>query len=127
MATLSLTVKNPDEVLHTTNASLLPLPENLGIEDCPSIDRLPRMALVDHVGATNEVAAVFMSSEYVRLISTPPGAKAVDVKFDQLSITRPVSGSRPMNSLSAASRAFAPEVRPCGFVHAGMMNGPFHV
>src|SRR6516165_6011012 len=77
----------------------------------------------DQVGGV----AVAMSSENVTEISTPPGAKAVDVKFDQLIITRPVSGSTSANSLSAASRAFAPLSRPCGFVADGISKGPVHV
>src|SRR5215510_11528638 len=70
-----------------------------------------------------------MLSENVAEISTPPGANAVDVKFDQLNITRPVSGSTSANSLSAASRAFAaaPVSSPCGLVADGISNGPDHV
>src|SRR6516165_8747278 len=79
----------------------------------------------DQVGGV----AVAMSSENVTEISTPPGAKAVDVKLDQLIITRPVSGSTSANSLSAASRAFAadPVSKPCGLVAVGISNGPDQV
>ena len=73
-----------------------------------------------------------MSSENVVEISTPPAAKVVVVKFDQLMSTRvarPVTGSyaTSANSLSAASRAFAPFSKPCGFVAVVTSNGPCQV
>src|SRR2546421_12067297 len=67
-----------------------------------------------------------MLSEYVVEISTPPAATGV--KFDQLMITRPVSGSTSTNSLSAASRG-APvvvETRPFGFGAGPPSDGPCH-
>jgi len=60
--------------------------------------------------------------------STPPAAKAGDVKFDHERITRPVSGSTAANSLSAVSRAFAPALNnPCGLVAVGISKGPSQV
>ena len=67
-----------------------------------------------------------MLSEYVVEISTPPAATGV--KFDQLMITRLVSGSTSTNSLSAASRGEpAALTRPFGFVAGVTSNGPCHV
>ena len=59
-------------------------------------------------------------------ISTPPGEKGV--KFDQLTRTRPVSGSASMNSLSAASRGLpVPLTAPCGLLTGPMTKGPCQV
>src|SRR5881396_2035768 len=67
-----------------------------------------------------------MLSENVVEISTPPGAAGV--KLDQLMITRPVSGSTSMNSLSASSTGDPfTSTSPCGFVTGVTSNGPTHV
>src|SRR5262249_1189698 len=81
------------------------------------------MFLADHVGGV----ALVMLSENVVEISTPPAAKVVEVKFDHDIITRPVSGSTSATSLSAASNALPPLVRPCGLVAGPISYGPCHV
>src|SRR4029079_3074411 len=79
------------------------------------------MAPVDHVGG---LPAFALSENDVR-ISTPPGAAGV--KLDQLMISRPVSGSTSMNSLSAASAGSLSSTMPFGFVAAVTSHGPCHV
>src|SRR6187200_2300606 len=79
------------------------------------------MAPVDHVGGLADFA---LSVNDVR-ISTPPGAAGV--KFDQLTISRPVSGSTSMNSLSAASAGSSSSTMPFGLVAAVISNGPCQV
>src|SRR5690349_8044330 len=76
MAMRSPTPVNVKDVLQTMYASLLPLPAKRGFEDWPSPAAAPTINLLDHVGATAVAAAVAISSEYTRLISTPPGANA---------------------------------------------------
>src|SRR6185295_115140 len=99
-----------------------PFPANLGTEPCPSTEVPATVFLTDHVGGV----AVNISSEKVVEICTPPGAAGV--KFDQLIITRPVSGSTSANSLSAASRGAPPLVSsPFGLVAGITSNGPVQV
>ena len=76
------------------------------------------IVLGDHVGGL-----AMMLSVYVVEIS-----RARATKFVQLMITRPVSWSTSMKSLSAASSG-APfgSTNPLGFVAAVTSNGPVHV
>src|SRR5262245_57993858 len=65
-------------------------------------------------------------SEYATLISTPAGTEGV--KLIQLIMTRPVSGSTSMRSLSASSIAFPfPSTRPLGLVAGVTSYGPVQV
>jgi len=105
---------------HATYALLLPAAKR-GIDACPSSAVAATMAPADQVGG---LPAFALSENAVR-ISTPPGAAGV--KFDQLMISRPVSGSTSMNSLSAASAGSSSSTIPFGFVAAVISNGPCHV
>src|SRR4051794_38127280 len=105
---------------HATYALLLPAAKR-GIDDCPSSGVAATIAPADHVG----VAPFFALSENAVRISTPPGAAGV--KFDQLTISRPVSGSTSMNSLSAASAGSSSSTMPLGLVAAVITNGPCQV
>src|SRR5512132_1654885 len=91
----------------------------LSLSVAPGFNTTP----ADQVGGVADMT----SSEKVVRISAPLGMKVVLVKFVQAPITRPVSGSTSMNSLSAASNAFAPDRSPFGFVAAVTSNGPVHV
>src|SRR5215831_12337353 len=96
-----------DCVAHATWALVEPPPTKRGIDPVSKFDDPGfRTTPVDHVGGV----AVMTLSENVVLISTVPvmPVSAADEKFDQLMSTRPVSGSTPMNSLSAASLALTP-------------------
>src|ERR1043166_1278136 len=111
-------------VAHATCTLVEPPPANRGTEPVSNVVAPGlRITPADQVGGV----AVMMLSENVALISTPPGITAVEVKFDQLMSTRPVSGSTSKNSLSAASRAFPPVKTPVGFVAAVTSKGPVHV
>src|SRR6185295_11877489 len=105
---------------HATYALLLPAAKR-GIDACPSSGVAATIAPADHVG----VAPFFALSEKAVRISTPPGAAGV--KFDQLTISRPVSGSTSMNSLSAASAGSSSSTMPLGLVAAVISNGPCQV
>src|SRR6478672_4248207 len=99
-----------------------PLPAKRGMEPCPSARLAAMTRRAAHVG----VAAVRRSSENVAEISTPPATTVV--KLDQLTMTRPVSGSTSANSLSALSIASPlTSTRPLGLVAAGISYGPVHV
>src|SRR6187399_1000847 len=106
---------------HATYARLLRAAKR-GIDACPSDSVDATTTLCDQVG----VAAFFRLSEYVVRISTPKAVGA-GVKLDQLIMTRPVSGSTSMNSLSAASCGTPPTTMPLGFVTDVTSNGPSQV
>src|ERR1051326_7999945 len=89
------------------------------MEDCPSIGVAATILRVDQRGFTSR-----MLSENVLEISTPPDAKGV--KLDQLTNTRPVSGSTSAKGLSARS-TLAPLRSPLGFVAGEISKGPLHV
>ena len=96
-----------------------PFPAKRGIEDCPSTAVAPTILLADQVGVS-----LRMLSEKVAEISIPLSVKGV--KLDQLTSTRPVSGSTSANGLSAAS-TLSPLRSPFGFVAGGISNGPVQV
>src|ERR1051326_8947644 len=89
------------------------------MEDCPSIAVAPTILRLDQRGFASR-----MLSENVLEISTPPSAKGV--KLDQLTNTRPVSGSTSAKGLSARS-TLNPLRSPLGFVAGGISKGPVHV
>src|SRR5438093_13089985 len=89
------------------------------MEDCPSMSAAATILRMDQAGF-----ASIMLSENVVEISTPPGAKGV--KLDQLTSTRPVSGSTSAKGLSARS-TLDPKRSPFGFVAGRISNGPVQV
>src|SRR5437660_11020322 len=89
------------------------------MEDWPSTSAAATTLREDQTG----LASMIVSENEVE-ISTPPRAKGV--KLDQLTITRPVSGSTSAKGLSAIS-TLRPFRRPFGFVAGGISNGPVHV
>src|SRR5712664_1954134 len=90
--------------------------------DCPSTAVAATTLRTDQTGGPG--LAFRMLSENEVEISTPPSAKGV--KLDQLTSTRPVSGSTSAKGLSATStlRSFR---SPFGLVADGISNGPVHV
>src|SRR6059036_1212430 len=89
------------------------------MEDCPSMSAAATILRIDQTG----FASIVLSENVVE-ISTPPNAKGV--KLDQLTMTRPVSGSTSAKGLSARS-TLSPDRSPFGFVAGGISNGPVHV
>src|SRR5438105_5178358 len=89
------------------------------MEDCPSTSVAATTLPADQIGLASR-----MLSENEVEISTPPSAKGV--KLDQLTSTRPVSGSLSAKGLSARS-TLRPLRSPFGFVAGGIANGPVHV
>src|SRR3954470_18927536 len=85
-------------VAQVTYTRVEPPPAKRGIEPVSNV-AAPAFSTTcgDQVGGV----AVMMLSENVVLICTPPGITLIEVKFDQLIRTRPVSGSMSRNSLSA--------------------------
>src|SRR6478672_7926773 len=92
-----------------------------GTEDCPSSSRAATTRRGVQVGPLGARILLVKVLE----ISTPPGENGV--KLLQLTMTRLLSGSTSMNSLSAASSGVPASTAPCGLVAGVISKGPFHV
>src|ERR1700682_136990 len=100
-----------------------PLPANRGTDPCDGGPTWLSSVRDDQVGGV----PVMMLSEKVLEIWIWNGTSLVSVKLDHVTMTRPVSGSTSISSLSAASKGLPLMISPLGLLAGVTSNGPVHV